>query len=336
MRHANISIFIPNNGCKNQCSFCNQKNITGIIHQPTISEVKEIVDNAAYSINKDKFNDSEIAFFGGSFTAIDREYMVELLKLASMYVSNGTFNGIRISTRPDEITPEVLEILKKYRVSAIELGAQSMNDDVLLNNKRGHTRKDIILASKLVKQYGFSLGLQMMTGLYSSNSDMDYKTGKDIITLNPDTVRIYPTVIMKGTYLAELYDNLEYIPMPFDETVDLCCKLILLFRENNIPIIRLGLHDSESLRDNMIAGPWHPSFNEICQSRLVLNRILSIIREGKISKGDIVLNVNPKLVSKVVGQKRKNLRTLLELGYNVILNQDSSLLEDDIMIKGCG
>lgn len=327
MRHANIAIFVPHNGCPNQCSFCNQKNITGVSHQPTPNEVDDILSNA---VKNSRDVETEIAFFGGSFTAIDQDYMISLLEVASRYVKKGYFSGIRISTRPDAINNEILSILKNYNVTAIELGAQSMNDEVLLSNKRGHTRNDIINASSLIKNNNFSLGLQMMTGLYKSNFDIDYQTGVDIAKIKPDTVRIYPTVILKGTQLEELYTSGKYKTLSFDDTVLLCCKLLMLFENKGIQVIRLGLHASESLSKNMIGGIFHPAFREICESKILYYKVQKLIKDNNIKPGILKIKVNPKYVSKLIGQNKINLNTFLGLGYILKIEQDDSI--KDILI----
>ena len=248
MKKGNISIFVPHLGCPCQCSFCNQKTITGQANQPTPQDVDKAVKTAL----KSKGFDYEIAFFGGSFTAIDREYMISLLKAANKYIKSNEVKGIRISTRPDYIDKEILDILKSYGVTSIELGAQSMSDDVLLANDRGHSAESVFKSSELIKSYGFSLGLQMMTGLYKSDIQKDLYTAETFVKINPDTVRIYPTVIMKDTKLAELYLNGEYTPYSLEKSVNLCSKLIELFEKNNIKIIRLGLHYEEWGRCNCI------------------------------------------------------------------------------------
>ena len=232
MKHSNISLFVPHAGCPNQCSFCNQKTISGSVKELTREEVRATLLEAKKS-NLSSPN-TEIAFFGGSFTAIKRDYMLSLLEEAKPFLDDGTFSGIRISTRPDAIDREVLSVLKEYGVTAIELGAQSTNDEVLLFNRRGHTKEDIINASLLIKEYDFSLGLQMMTGLYKSTDERDIETAKDIISLSPDTVRIYPTIVLENTRLAELLKSGEYISPTLEATVSLCAKLLEMFNENNI------------------------------------------------------------------------------------------------------
>ena len=217
----------------------------------------------------DRSKETEIAFFGGSFTAIDRQYMLELLTAAKPFT--GVFKGIRISTRPDCIDDEVLALLKEYGVTSIELGAQSMDNSVLELNNRGHKAEDVVNASKRIKEFGFSLGLQMMTGLYGATPEKDLATAKKIIELKPDTVRIYPTVVMKNTDLAEYYLNGSFVPYTLEESVSLCSTLILLFAKADIKIIRLGLHYSDSLVKNSLDGNYHPAFKELCESRILYN-----------------------------------------------------------------
>lgn len=209
--HSNISVFVPHIGCPNKCSFCNQRYITGTFKAPNATDVENAVITA---VNSKKYDPktTEIAFFGGSFTAINRNYMISLLEAASSFVKIGLVSGIRISTRPDAIDDEILMLLKEYNVTAIELGAQSLNDRVLKMNNRGHTAKDVENASLLIKKHGFELGLQIMTGLYADDNDSAERTAKKVIEIHPDTVRIYPTIVLKDTDLAALYLDDKYEP----------------------------------------------------------------------------------------------------------------------------
>ena len=255
--------------------------------------------------------DTEIAFFGGSFTAIDREYMLSLLSVASKYVKNGTVFGIRISTRPDCINDEILKTLKTFGVTAIELGAQSMSEDVLSLNERGHTVQDIINASMLIKKYGFELGLQMMTGLYGDTDDKAIYTVKEIIKLKPDTVRIYPTIVLKNTRLETLLKSGEYMPQELDSAVSLCTKIKEMFEKAGIRVIRLGLPSIDT--DTYVAGPWHPAFAELCESEKYLQLILS---ELKLS-GEYTIFVNGSELSKAIGQKQSNIKKLSDMGFQI-------------------
>lgn len=322
MRKGNISIFVPHNGCPQQCSFCNQKTITGKEKQPTPDDVRSAAETAL----KRKGFQYEIAFFGGSFTAIDRKYMLSLLKAACEYVDGDRVTGIRISTRPDFIDEEILTILKQYKVSSIELGAQSMDDEVLTANKRGHSSDDVVKASNLIKDFGFELGLQMMTGLYKDTDEKSVETAKKIIALNPDTVRIYPTVVLKGTYLAQLFEDEIYKPQTVDDAANLCTKLVPMFEEKGIRVIRLGLHSSPDIKKNMVAGAFHDSFGEIVQSRYMLNKIL------KYPPASYEIMVHSKSVSKLKGQQKRNIYFLMEEGYSIKVTVNDKLPVDEIRI----
>lgn len=323
MKKGNISIFVPHEGCPCQCSFCNQKTITGKANKTTADDVHVAVKTAL----KKSGYDYEIAFFGGSFTAIEREYMVSLLSAAYEYVKTGQVSGIRISTRPDCIDDEILDVLKEYGVTSIELGAQSMDDEVLLANRRGHTAKQVEDASQLILDKGFELGLQMMTGLYMDTEEKAIATAKKIIAIHPSTVRIYPTVVLKGTYLGELYLAEKYKPLGADDSAELCSRLVPMFEDAGIKIIRLGLHSSEDIKKNMLAGGFHDSFGELVKSRLLVNKIL------ELPPADYQVYVNSKSLSKLKGNKKSNIYLLMESGYNIKIIIDNSLPVDELRIK---
>ncbi len=323
MSHSNISIFVPHLGCPNKCSFCNQNSITGAQKAPTTKEVYDTCKNAFDKIS-DKQN-TEIAFFGGSFTAINRKYMIELLETVQEFIGLDKFKGIRISTRPDCIDEEVLKLLDYYHVTAIELGVQSMNDDVLYANDRGHSSYDVRKACALIKKYNFELGLQMMVGLYQSTPDMDYYTAEQIVGLKPSTVRVYPVVIMEDTRLGELYKMGKYIPYSLETAVEVCCRLIELFDKNNIRIIKLGLHASEVVEETLLGGLYHPAFKELCENKIFYDNILNELK--KLNDKTVVYDiyVPVRSLSKSIGQNKCNLLRLKKSGYNVKFKEDSNL-----------
>ncbi len=327
MAHANISIFVPHMGCTNMCSFCNQRFIAGTEVIPDENTVKNAVLTAVQSKNYNP-EYTEIAFFGGSFTAIDREYMIRLLSVAYPFVEQKMVSGIRISTRPDAIDNEILILLKNYGVTAIELGAQSMDDEVLRLNDRGHTAQCVEKSSLLIKQYGFSLGLQMMTGLYRDTEEKSLETARKIIDLKPDTVRIYPTIVLEHTRLETLYKEGKYAPQTLDKAVETASELLLMFKKNSINVIRTGLHSIDL--SHYVAGPWHPAFKELCDSHIYLNKALTLLK----NKGDYIIYVPAGDVSKMTGQKRKNIETLKQNGFNCIVKEDSNLKEYEIIIQG--
>lgn len=341
MKHANISLFVPHQGCPHQCSFCNQKTISGSVKELTPVEVRETLLKAI----KDGINpeNTEIAFFGGSFTAIKREYMISLLEVTKSFIENKNFCGIRISTRPDAIDGEILDILKKYRVTSIELGAQSTDDKVLLLNHRGHTRDDIIKASKLIKEKGFSLGLQMMTGLLGDTPEKSLKTAEDIIKLKPDTVRIYPTIVLEGTSLGELYKKGEYYPQSVDEATELCATLLKRFHDEDITVIRLGLHSGGNVEEGYLAGPYHPAFGELCESKIYLEKAKQLLLEkypvdnknicSLTERKPTILYVNDREISKMTGQKSFNKIALKRDGWDVSVKGMKNLKKYEIVIE---
>lgn len=274
---------------------------------------------------------SEIAFFGGSFTAIDRDYMLTLLDAAKPYLKD--FGGIRISTRPDNIDEEILCLLKECGVTAIELGAQSMNDDVLRLNDRGHDSDAVRKASELIKKFSFSLGLQMMTGLYGSSDETDLETAREFIALSPDTVRIYPTVILKNTKLEELFVSGEYVPDTLEDTVNLCSQLISMFEDNKISVIRVGLHSSETVEGSMLAGGYHPAFRELCENRIFLRIIEDKLAADNIPAGKIIISAPKSAISKITGQKKLNLIKLKAEGYEAKVVVDPLLSGRQILIQ---
>ena len=255
--------------------------------------------------------------------------MLSLLEAAKPYTEY--FSGIRLSTRPDYIDDEILVLLKKYSVKTIELGAQSMNDEVLAANSRGHSSEDVVKSSELIKSYGFKLGLQMMTGLFMSDAEKDIGTARRFISIRPDCVRIYPTVIMRGTDLFRYYSEGLYTPYSLEESVELVSKLLLMFYDEKIDVIRVGLHYSDSLIDGSIGGNYHPAFKELCENKIFLNKILKSIIN--VNSKDIIVTVNPSSVSKMIGQNKSNLRKLTDMGYTVKIEKDNKLNKYDIFVK---
>ncbi len=255
--------------------------------------------------------------------------MISLLDAVNPYIHY--FKGIRVSTRPDYIDGNVLITLKNYGVTTIELGAQSMNDEVLRANNRGHSADDVIRASKLIKSYSFNLGLQMMTGLYKATPESDIFTAEQFVKLRPDSVRIYPTVIMKDTVLADLYRSGEFIPYSLDNSVDLCAKIMLLFEDNNIDVIRVGLHYSKSLIEGSLGDSYHPAFKELCENKIFLNNILKSINNPETK--DIIVRVNPSSVSKLIGQNKSNIKVLADLGFNLSVEKDPTLSKYEVIIE---
>ncbi|MBQ6020910.1 MAG: radical SAM protein [Clostridia bacterium] len=315
-KHRNVALFVPHLGCGHRCVFCDQRAISGTAAAPTPDDVRSAAELALSGGE----TGGEIAFFGGSFTAIDRDYMLSLLEAAEPFVKDGSFSGIRCSTRPDAIDRERLSILKAYGVTAIELGAQSADDGILEKNGRGHTFADTETAAGLIREYGIGMDLQMMTGLYGDTDEGALASAEKFIALRPDTMRIYPTVVLKNTRLARLYEAGEYVPQSLDEAVGLCAKLLTRFYDASIPVIRLGLHSGGGVEENRVAGPYHPAFREICESRIYYD--LALERLAGKPRGTYLLTVAPTEISKAAGHKKVNIASLAEYGWNCAVRAD--------------
>ena len=279
-----IPIFVPHLGCPHQCTFCNQKEISGQTKQVTANDVKETIEYYLKNF-KDDSKYVEVAFYGGSFTAIDERKQNELLEAANEFIKQGRVNSIRLSTRPDYIDKSILKRLKKYNVKTIELGVQSANDYILARCQRGHTFEDVKKASKLIRLYGFTLGHQMMIGLPESTKLDEINTAKALIKLKPKIVRIYPVLVIKNTPLAKEYEQGEYIPLTVEQAVDRAKDIMQLFNNAKIDVIRIGLQNTEEITDpseessQVIAGPYHPAIRQLVESGLWYDAIVEKIKE---------------------------------------------------------
>lgn len=316
-----IPIFVPHLGCPNNCTFCNQKRISGQTKQVTAKDVKETIDYYLKNF-KDNHKYVEVAFFGGSFTAIEKEKQIELLEAAQEYIKNKKVNSIRISTRPDCIDKEILKRMKKYHVKTIELGVQSTNNYILTRCKRGHTGEDVKKASKLIRRFGFILGHQMMVGLPESTKQDEINTAKELIKLRPKIVRIYPVLVIKDTQLADEYEKGEYIPLTVGQAVERCKEIVDLFNRNRINVIRIGLQNTEEISDpnteksSVIAGPYHPAFRQLVEDSMWYDAIVNKIKKinAKVKKVKIIANdIN---VNNIIGHGKENMLKLKEI-YNV-------------------
>lgn len=262
----------------------------------------------------------EFAFFGGSFTAIERSYMISLLEAVQPYIGPDRLSGIRISTRPDAISREILQILKDYRVTAVELGCQSMSDDVLARNRRGHTADDTRKAAGLIRESGLSLGVQMMVGLPGDTEERCMKTAQALCALKPDTVRIYPAVTLENTQMAQWYREGVYIPMDLDRCVDLCARLIELFEEEHVRVIRVGLQAQSGLESQIVAGPYHPAFRQLCSARRIFRRVADFAAGGM----PVRIVYPGRRESDVIGQHRTNVKQWQNLGLQIQLQRDDT------------
>jgi histone acetyltransferase (RNA polymerase elongator complex component) len=309
-----IPIFIPHKGCPFDCIYCNQKTISGQTEEMSSEKMISIIDEHLTTIQKENTT-VEIAFYGGSFTGIDKNMQIDFLKAADGYVKNGLVKGIRLSTRPDYINEEILEYLKYCNVKTIELGVQSLDKEVLAKSCRGHSVEDVSRASELIKRSGITLGIQTMIGLPGDTRDKALSTAKMVIDLKPQIIRIYPTLVIRNTYLEKLYQDGKYIPLNLEQAVDLSTELMELYEAQGLNVIRVGLQPSENINNDMdvVAGPFHPAFRQLVESRLMLKKMTEeILLKGLDRVDNITIYVNTRHVSDVVGQKRLNIETLKE------------------------
>ena len=330
-RNSIIPVFVPHLGCPNDCVFCNQRRISGHIEPATAQTVKNAIEEAAALTPSG--TKRQLAFYGGSFTAIPEARQIELFEAAQPYLADGTISSIRLSTRPDAIDGTVLKRLKKYGVTVIELGAQSMCDRVLELSGRGHDSAAVADASRLIKDAGFDLILQMMTGLPGDTDESCIETAKKIIALSPNGVRIYPTVIVRDTVLCDMWRAGTYKEHTVEDAVRVCSKIVPLFNEAGIPIIRMGLNPTEDLSGgDALAGAYHPALGELVHSRIMLQkarRLLAGARPGS----SVVLGVNRSDVSKMIGQHRCNVHALVsEFSLRELKIHEASVKSGEISI----
>jgi len=328
MKHCNIPIFIPELACPHQCIFCNQEKISGTFTVPKPNEIIEIIDSYLETIPLNR--EINIAFFGGSFTGIPRAEMIAYLKEAHKYIQSGKVQGIRLSTRPDYISEELLAVLVQYGVTAIELGAQSTNDKVLLKSGRGHKYAVIEKAAKLIKERNIELGLQMMLGLPHDTLELSIQTAKDIVSLKADSTRIYPTVVVKGTVLEKMYMKGDYKVLSLNDAILWSKEVLKIFNKTSIKVLRVGLHPSEELElgKSLIAGPIHPSFKE-----MVLSALWSDILFENIKKeGEVSIKVSKKQLNYAIGYKGQNRNDLKIRGFDTKFMVDTALKDFEIYV----
>lgn len=327
-KHCNIPIFIPELACPHQCVFCNQQKISNTFSVPTPNEISQIIDSYLATISEG--TEINIAFFGGSFTGIPQQEMINYLQVAHSYIKSGKVQGIRISTKPDYITNPILDILEQYGVTAIELGAQSTNDKVLVKSGRGHKFDAIENAAELINARNFELGLQMMLGLPHDTLELSIQTAKDIVRLKADTTRIYPTIVVKGTVLEKMYEKGEYKVLSMEDAISWSKEVLKIFNEANIKVLRVGLHPSEELElgKSLVAGPIHPSFKEMVLSELWND----VLNDLQLHKGKSIANVAKNQLNYAIGYQGKNRNTLLSNGYDIkfVANENLKDFEVDV------
>jgi len=334
-----IPIFVPHLGCPNDCTFCNQRKISGEMKNVTKEDVKNTIEYYL-DLFKDKDAYKEVAFFGGSFTGIEEERQIELLSVAYEYVKSKQIDGIRVSTRPDYIDIKILKRLKKFKVKTIELGVQSTNDYILARCRRGHNFEEVKKASRLIHLFRFKLGVQMMVGLPESTRLDEMNTARDLARLKPKMIRIYPVLVIRGTELEKEYLNGEYEPLELNQTIEICKELNNFFEKKRIKVIRIGLQTTDTILSpdkigsEVVAGPYHENIRQLIDSAYYYDLIIEKIKKINTKAKEIEITVNPQIVDNVVGYKRENIEKLKEI-YNldVKISQNSKFRLRKIDVK---
>ncbi|SHJ54665.1 Histone acetyltransferase, component of the RNA polymerase elongator complex [Clostridium cavendishii DSM 21758] len=338
-KHYIIPIFVPHEGCPHDCVFCNQNKITGEESKVDSDFVVNTIEEYLGTINK---NDAtlEVSFFGGTFTAIDINKQRELLQVAKDYKQKGLINFIRLSTRPDYIDDFILTHLKEYSVDIIELGVQSLDEEVLLKSGRGHTAEQVGDASRLIKEYGFILGHQIMVGLPGDDALKSIDTAKKSIAMGPDICRIYPALTIKDTMMEKMFLNGDYNPFSLEKAVEVVEEIYKLYIEKNINVIRIGLQptDNINLGKDVVAGPFHAAFRELVESKIINDKLFN---ELNGYKGEVTVTISNRSISKLYANKKYYFKKLdnslsdIELKVNVLEKFDinSISLKSENFIK---
>ena len=327
-----VPIFIPNQGCPHRCVFCDQEKITS---QPARAmngqTVRELLDQARRSGSFSEERHREVAFYGGTFASLPEGTIRELLGAVAPYLQERIFHSVRVSTRPDSLDGKKAALLKALGVSTVELGSQSMDDEVLRMTRRGHTAGDTEKAADLLREHGFNLGVQLMPGLPGDSAERFDATVQKVIRLKPDMVRLYPVVVLRGTVLAKWFEKGTYQPLTLEEAVRICAGSCLDFEEARIPVIRIGLMTSPSLREKgeIVGGPWHESFGHLVRSEIYQKRIEAFL-PGPGEAKKISIRIPSKDISLLRGHRNEGIRRIEERTQAVI----EEILSDDSLPSG--
>lgn len=307
-----VPLFIPNHGCPHRCIFCRQETITS---QSSLTidgiRIRQTLDHALESKTFGLYQDREVAFYGGTFTRLPVLKMTDMLETVSPYLKQGYFQTIRVSTRPDAIDEQRLNLLQSFGVSTVELGAQSLDDEVLTLSRRGYASADIIQAVHTLQAYGFKVGIQLMPGLPGDSEERFMDTIDKVLRLKPNMVRLYPVIVIKGTELEKLYHKGLYQPFSLEEAVSICQDSCIRLEKNGIPVIRIGLMSSPALMDKgqIIAGPWHNAFGYLVRSRIHQKNIEpDLPQKGSVSR--FGLRAPEREISIIRGYKNQGLEDI--------------------------
>jgi histone acetyltransferase (RNA polymerase elongator complex component) len=330
--HFIIPIFIPHQGCPHRCVFCQQKTITNRSESIcTADDIRNFIELAARSKQFPNQKPREIAFFGGTFTSLPNASMVKMLDGAKPFLEKGVIQSIRLSTRPDAVDEDKLDILESYGVSTVELGVQSMDDEVLLLSNRGHTSRQTVDAFRALRNRGFNVGAQLMPGLPGDSQELFLETIDKVIALKPDMARLYPTLVLRGTKLSQWYDQGKYVPMGLDDTVSLCKEACMRLENAGIPVIRIGLMSSPSLlrKGEIRAGPWHPSLGFLVRSAIHLEKVKPYLPTMEKPK-NMVLHAPKGEIPLIRGHKKSGIRHIEAMTGGVV----KEIISDDSIPSG--
>ncbi len=331
-----IPMFILNRGCPHRCLFCNERLTAG--DRPDKIEARAFRETVRAYLGRSRRSSTpvQVAFYGGTFTGMMRDEQIRLLQLAAPFLNEGSIDSIRISTRPDEIDADDLDLLKSLGVTTVEVGAQSLNDEVLLRSRRGHTAADTLQVVSLLRARGFTTGIHLMAGLPGDSEERFNETIDRTISLHPDTVRIHPTIVLRDTPLADAFREERYTPLTLAEAVTQCKNALKKLTAARIAVIRLGLQTTQELEQAgaVVAGPFHPAFRSLVEYAVFLDRTLALLAAAKIGRGPVTFTVAPPDVSNFYGHRRSNLTFLKErfsLG-NIHLIADPSLERCELVL----
>ncbi|MDO4481386.1 MAG: radical SAM protein [Bacillota bacterium] len=329
-KHAIIPIFIPHEGCPNDCVFCNQKKITARTHAEEKVDIEETASRYLSTLNNPRPEIIEMAMYGGSFTGIPVEKQNEYLDIAKGYKDNGLIDKIHLSTRPDYISPEILENLKKHDVDIIELGVQSFDDEVLRLSERGHNSAAVYKSCELIKDYGFTLGIQLMVGLPGDTREKSVYSAYETVKIMPELARIYPTIVIEDTKLLDMYRSGQYTPLTLEEAVETSKQMYTILQDAGINIIRVGLKSSDIINEKgeIYGNTFHPAFRQLVESEIAKEKIRrELERLASDGSGEIILTSNEHSFSNMIGMKGSNKKYFSTVypEYRFLYRKDNTL-----------
>lgn len=338
MKKKIIAIFVPQQGCPQSCSFCHQAHITGVSMSTTLDsdELRRQIDRALQEPkSRHQKAQFDLAFYGGSFTGLELHKQNELLRTAQGYIDQGKLSGIRLSTHPAMFDAQVLELLRRYSVSFIELGVQSFDDRVLELAGRRHTAAEAVEIINRLQTHDIQVGIHLMIGLPGDSYEKSLASARKTIGLKPASVRIHPCLVIRGTRLEQLYQTGQYHPLSLDTAVQISKDMLALFKQHNISVARIGLQTTESMERNILGGPYHPAFRQLVESALLYENMAAQAAARKASGTPLIFQVSPKDLSTARGQKNSNMRKLQEAfqAQEVRIIPDASLPRGEITLR---